>query len=204
MSAGVPSHDRFNAILAANNTKEFETCLLSWITALHELTSSQVIAIDGKTLRSSIDATSSNSAMHMVCAWATADHIRLRQIVVDAECNEFTAIPKLLDLIRISGAIVTINAMGCQTEILEKRVSRQGDHGLGARSPGTQHHPSLHRFQKWSTAAKAPVCLQSLFSPSSPLRSLAGRRLIGPHLVLSVRAFASRRARFYKTRFPEW
>ena len=67
---GIPSHDRFNAIFAAIKPAEFERCLLSWITALHEVTSGQVIAIDGKTLRGSFDKASSKSAVHMISAWA--------------------------------------------------------------------------------------------------------------------------------------
>ena len=96
---------------------EFEKCLLSWITALHEITDGQVVAIDGKTLRRSFDTASSKSAIHMVSAWATANHISLGQVVVDAKSNEITAIPKLLEMLEISGCLVTIDAMGCQTEI---------------------------------------------------------------------------------------
>lgn len=127
LSAGVPSHDRFNAIFAAMNAREFEMCLLSWITSLHEITSGQVIAIDGKTLRRSYDAASSKSAIHMVSAWATMNHISLGQVVVDAKSNEITAIPKLLDLIDVSGGMVTIDAMGCQTQIIEKIVEKKAD-----------------------------------------------------------------------------
>ncbi len=127
LSAGIPSHDRFNAIFAAMNSREFETCLLSWITSLHEITSGQVIAIDGKTLRRSYDAASSKSAIHMVSAWATMNHISLGQVVVDAKSNEITAIPKLLDLIDVSGGMVTIDAMGCQTEIIETIVEKKAD-----------------------------------------------------------------------------
>ncbi len=83
LSAGIPSHDRFNAILGALNPAEFERCLLSWITALHEITEGQIVAIDGKTLRRSFDAASSKSAIHMVSAWATANCISLGQVVVD-------------------------------------------------------------------------------------------------------------------------
>ena len=98
LSSGIPSHDRCNAIFAALNPAEFEKCLLSWITALHEITSGQVVAIDGKTLRGSFDKASGKSAIHMVSAWATANHISLGQVVVDAKSNEITAIPKLLVL----------------------------------------------------------------------------------------------------------
>ncbi len=94
MSAGVPSHDRFNAVLAALRPAEFEKCLLSWVTALHEITDGQVIAIDGKTLRRSFDAASGKAAIHMVSAWATANHVSLGQVVTDETSNEITAIPK--------------------------------------------------------------------------------------------------------------
>jgi hypothetical protein len=127
LSEGIPSPDHFNAIFAAMNSREFEMCLLNWITSLHEITAGQVITIDGKTLRRSYDALSSKSAIHMVSAWATMNHISLGQVVVDAKSNEITAIPKLLDLIDVSGGMVTIDAMGCQTEILEKIVEKKAD-----------------------------------------------------------------------------
>lgn len=122
LSAGIPSHDRFNAIFAALKPAEFQKCLLSWITALHEVTGGQVIAIDGKTLRRSFDAASSKAAIHMVSAWATMNYISLGQFVVDAKSNEITAIPQLLKMLELSGALVTIDAMGCQTEIAQQIV----------------------------------------------------------------------------------
>lgn len=140
MSTGVPSHDRFNAVLAALRPGEFEQCLLSWITALHEISDGQIVAIDGKTLRRSYDAASSKAAIHMVSAWATANHISLGQVVVDAKSNEITAIPKLLELIEISGALVTIDAMGCQTEIAKKIVEEGGDYCLAVK----QNQPTLY------------------------------------------------------------
>lgn len=122
LSAGIPSHDRFNAIFAAIKPGEFQKCLLSWITALHEVTNGQVIAIDGKTLRRSFDAASSKAAIHMVSAWATMNYISLGQYVVDAKSNEITAIPKVLEMLELCGALVTIDAMGCQTEIAQQIV----------------------------------------------------------------------------------
>ena len=91
LGAGIPSHDRFNAILAAIQPAEFEKCLLSLITSLHEISDGQVIAIDGKTLRRSFDKASSKAAIHMVSAWASVNHISLGQVVVDAKSNEITA-----------------------------------------------------------------------------------------------------------------
>ena len=127
---GIPSHDRFNAILAAIKPAEFEKCFLSWITTLQEITDGQVIAIDGKTLRRSFDTASGKTAIHMVSAWATANQISLGQVVVDAKSNEITAIPKLLQMLEISGCLVTIDAMGCQTEIASKIVEGKADYAL--------------------------------------------------------------------------
>ena len=125
---GIPSHDRFNSILAAIKPTEFERCFLSWITALHEISDGQVVAIDGKTLRRSFDAASSKSAIHMVSAWASANQISLGQVVVDEKSNEITAIPKLLQALELSGALVTIDAMGCQTEIAKQIVDAKADY----------------------------------------------------------------------------
>lgn len=141
LSAGIPSHDRFNALFALLKPAEFERCLVSWIAALHAITGGQIIAIDGKTLRRSFDAASSKSAIHMVSAWATANHVSLGQVVVDAKSNEITAIPKLLELLEISGALVTIDAMGCQTEIAQQIVAQNADYCLAVKG----NQPTLHQ-----------------------------------------------------------
>jgi predicted transposase YbfD/YdcC len=119
---------------------EFEKCLLSWIAALHEISEGQVVAIDGKTLRRSFDAASGKAAIHMVSAWATANHISLGQVVVDAKSNEITAIPKLLQILEISGCLVTIDAMGCQTEIAQEIVNAKADYVLAVKG----NQPTLH------------------------------------------------------------
>lgn len=133
LSEGIPSHDRFNAILAAIKPAEFEKCLLSWIVALHEITDGQIVAIDGKTLRHSFDAASSKAAIHMVSAWATANHVTLGQVVTDAKSNEITAIPKLLETLEITGSLVTIDAMGCQVEIAQGILNREADYCLATK-----------------------------------------------------------------------
>ena len=140
LRSGIPSHDRFNAVLGALKPAEFEKCLLSWITALHEVTTGQVVAIDGKTLRGSFDKASGKSAIHMVSAWATANQLTLGQVVVDAKSNEITAIPKLLELLEISGSLVTIDAMGCQTAIAEAIVTGGADYVLAVK----ENQPTLH------------------------------------------------------------
>ncbi|HUV66487.1 MAG TPA: ISAs1 family transposase [Sedimentisphaerales bacterium] len=141
LKEGIPSHDRFNAICTAIKPAEFEKCLLNWITSLHEITDGQVIAIDGKTLRRSFDAASSKAAIHMVSAWATANHISLGQVVVDAKSNEITAIPKLLEMLELSASLVTIDAMGCQTEIARQIVEAKADYCLAVKG----NQPTLHQ-----------------------------------------------------------
>lgn len=140
LRGGIPSHDRFNAILAALKPEEFEKCLLRWILDLQEVTQGQVIAIDGKTLRRSFDKAGAKSAIHMVSAWATANRISLGQTVVDAKSNEITAIPKLLEILEITGSLVTIDAMGCQTEIAQKIVDAGADYCLAVKG----NQPTLH------------------------------------------------------------
>ena len=153
---GIPSHDRFNAIFAAINPSEFEACLLSWITALHEITDGQVIAIDGKTLRRSYDKAGGKAAIHMVSAWATANSISLGQVVTDAKSNEITAIPKLLELIDISGALVTIDAMGCQTKIAQKILDGKANYVLHVK----ENQPTLYQAIK----AYFHHCLENNFA----------------------------------------
>ena len=146
LSAGIPSHDRFNALFAAIKPAEFEKCLLSWITALHEVTEGQVIAIDGKTLRRSYDKATSKSAIHMVSAWATANHISLGQTVVDAKSNEITAIPKLLKILELSGSLVTIDAMGCQVDIAQEIVDAGAHYVLAVKGNQKSLYNSIYRY----------------------------------------------------------
>jgi len=145
LSNGIPSHDRFNAIFAAIKPAEFEACLLSWISAVHEITGGQIVAIDGKTLRRSFDAATSKSAIHMVSAWATANHVSLAQVTVDQKSNEITAIPKLLRMLEIAGCLVTIDAMGCQTEIAQTIIDSGADYVLAVK----KNQPTLYDAVSW-------------------------------------------------------
>jgi predicted transposase YbfD/YdcC/predicted DNA-binding protein (UPF0251 family) len=146
LSAGIPSHDRFNAIINAIKPEEFEPILLAWITELHQITSGQVIAIDGKTLRRSYDNATGKAAIHMVSAWATANHITLGQTIVDEKSNEITAIPKLLEIIEVSGGLVTIDAMGCQKEIAAKIIDEGADYCLAVKGNQKALHEGIKAF----------------------------------------------------------
>jgi predicted transposase YbfD/YdcC len=122
---GIPSHDTFGNVFSVINAMEFENCFISWIQSVCLATTGQVIAIDGKTLRRSHDKSSNKSAIHMVSAWASENMVTLGQVKTEEKSNEITAIPELLNLLEISGCIVTIDAMGCQTKIVKKIVTEK-------------------------------------------------------------------------------
>src|SRR5437868_9150535 len=128
---GIPSHDTFERVFDRLHPQTFQTCFREWIQALQEVLNIKQIAIDGKTLRSSGSA--QLGPLHLVSAWATAQRLSLGQVAVDAKSNEITAIPALLDLLDINGALVTIDAMGCQKKIAEKIVDCGGDYILTAK-----------------------------------------------------------------------
>jgi predicted transposase YbfD/YdcC len=127
---GIPSHDTFNRVFARLDPAQFQRCFINWITAVNQLVGGQVIAIDGKVLRRSHDKGIGKAAIDMVSAWATANHLVLGQMKVDEKSNEITAIPQLLEVLEVSGCIVTIDAMGCQTEIAEKIIEQEAQYVL--------------------------------------------------------------------------
>ncbi len=127
---GIPSHDTFNRVFNRLDPVEFQNSFLSWISAVSELIGGQVIAIDGKVLRRSHDYGIGKAAIDMVSAWATENHLVLGQVKVDEKSNEITAIPQLLKALDISGCIITIDAMGCQTEIAAEIINQDADYVL--------------------------------------------------------------------------
>src|SRR5262249_6348680 len=140
LTEGIPSEDTIGRVLARLDPAAFEKSLLSWIQAVQEVTEGRVVAIDGKTLRGSADHERGRAAIHMVSAWAAENKLSLGQVVVDEKSNEITAIPQLLGLLEITGALVTIDAMGCQKEIAEVIREREGDYVLAVK----RNQPTLY------------------------------------------------------------
>ena len=140
LSHGIPSDDTLARVLARLDPGAFEKCLLGWIRAVQEATEDRLIAIDGKTLRGSSDRADGRAAIHMVSAWATENKLSLGQVVVDEKSNEITAIPELLGLLDVAGALVTIDAMGCQREIAAAIRRGEGDYVLAVK----QNQPTLY------------------------------------------------------------
>src|SRR6056297_199702 len=137
---GIPSHDTIRRVFMIIDPEEFRTAFISWVDSIRPLLPETVIAIDGKTLRGSHDKTNGKSAIHMVSAWASDTNMVLGQIKTDEKSNEITAIPKLIDLLDISGATVTIDAMGCQKKIAEKIIDNDADYALALK----KNHEKLH------------------------------------------------------------
>jgi predicted transposase YbfD/YdcC len=137
---GIPSHDTIARVFARLDPDEFRRAFLGWIGALQQATGGRVVAIDGKSLRRSFDRAKGKAALHLVHAWATANHLLLGQLAVDEKSNEITAIPELLRMIELTGAIVTIDAMGCQKEIARTIREEQADYLLALKG----NHEHLH------------------------------------------------------------
>ncbi len=127
---GIPSHDTFRRVFMLLRPDEFETCFVKWINQISQTSKGRLIAVDGKTIRRSLDQANNKAAIHMVSAWCDANKMVLGQLATDAKSNEITTIPALLKLIDISGAVVTTDAMGCQKDITKVIVDQGGDYVL--------------------------------------------------------------------------
>jgi predicted transposase YbfD/YdcC len=126
---GTPSHDQLGRLFSALDAKAFQQCFIEWVQGLQKALKG-VVAIDGKTLRRAFDKGGDQGYVHMVSAWSSEQRLVLGQTKVAEKSNEITAIPALLDLLTLEGAIVTIDAMGCQREIAQKIIDKKADYIL--------------------------------------------------------------------------
>ena len=127
---GVPSYTTFWTVFAILSPEPLGKCFVEWVRSIMDSKNGRVVSIDGKAQRGTTKKGKPHSFVHIVSAWATTEHLTLGQLKVDGKSNEITAIPKLLDMIDIEGAIVTIDAMGCQTTIADKIVGKDADYAL--------------------------------------------------------------------------
>ena len=130
---GTPSADTFARVFQRLQPDEFMNCMSAWVDALRQREGEEIVAIDGKTMRGSGDARGGSSPLHMIRARASENHLALGQQACQEKSNEITAIPKLLELIELSGAVVTIDALGCQTEIVNKIREQESDYVLSVK-----------------------------------------------------------------------
>jgi len=145
LNGGVPSHDTIGRVLGLIKPRQFQDAFLNWISSLSSLHDRDgkpiFIPIDGKTMRGSYTNADKSDMLHIVSAWASQQGITLGQVAVDSKSNEITAIPELLEMLELHGAIVSIDAMGCQREIAAKIVGGDGDYVLQVKG----NQPSLQK-----------------------------------------------------------
>ena len=137
---GIPCADTFRRVFEALEPEDFQSCFISWVQAISQGVISGVVAIDGKRLRRSHDGSLGKGAIHMVSAWACEAGLVLGQVKTEEKSNEITAIPELLQVLALEGCIVTIDAMGCQTEIAKLIIAQDADYVLSLKgNQGTLH-----------------------------------------------------------------
>jgi predicted transposase YbfD/YdcC len=130
---GIPSHDTFGRVFSRIDAQEFQSAFYEWVWAVNDIVQGQIINIDGKQLRGSKDKVLGKRAIYMVSAWAEANELVLGQRKVDEKSNEITAIPELLKMLALSGCIVTIDAIGTQTNIAKTIVEAEADYVLSVK-----------------------------------------------------------------------
>jgi predicted transposase YbfD/YdcC len=126
---GTPSHDQLGDLFAVLDAEQFQGCFISWVASLTRL-GPDIVAIDGKTLRRAYQQGGAKAPIHMISAWSSRQRLVLGQAKVAEKSNEITAIPDLLDLLTLKGAVVTIDAMGCQKEVASKIKEKEADYVL--------------------------------------------------------------------------
>lgn len=149
---GIPSDDTFRRVFEKLNPQILEEKLAQWLQQLMGSIAQEVVSIDGKSLRGSYDRNQGVKALHLVSAWASEQRLVLGQVKVEDHSNEITAIPALLELIDLSGAIVTIDAMGTQHSLVRQIREKKADYVLSLKS----NHPTLlAQVQNWFNEARA-------------------------------------------------
>lgn len=146
---GVPSRDTFRRVISRLDEQQFQSGFTRWMAGLARATKGRLIAFDGKTARGSKGRTEIGSPLHIVSAWASEQHLTLGQVTVDSKSNEITAIPELLALLDLHGALVTIDALGCQKQIARQIIDQQGDYCLAVKENQPHLYEDLEdHFQK--------------------------------------------------------
>ncbi|EJB5284574.1 ISAs1 family transposase [Vibrio vulnificus] len=130
----IPVDDTIARIISTIEPESFHGCFINWMPSIHTLTQGQVVAIDGKTLRGSYNREDRSSTIHMISAYASSNKLVLGQLKTEQKSNEITAIPDLIKMLDIKGALVTIDAMACQTNIAKAIVEQGGDYLLAVKS----------------------------------------------------------------------
>jgi predicted transposase YbfD/YdcC len=148
---GIPSHDTISRLFIHLDPVQLQNCFLSWIQTIAQLHPGEVVAIDGKAVRRSYDKGKNKGAIHMVSAWASENRLVLGQVKVDEKSNEITAIPQLLNVLDLSGCVVTIDAMGAQKEIAKLIIDQGADYILSLKGNQGNLHEDVKELFDWAS-----------------------------------------------------
>jgi Transposase len=148
LPAGIPSADTFRRVLSALDPEAFGRAFIAWMQALVGETKGKLVALDGKTARHSFDRAKEKSALHLVSAWVRENQLTLGQVATEEKSNEITAIPALLGMLDLRGAVVTIDAMGAQKEIAKDILAKEADYILALKGNQGNLHAQTAEFFK--------------------------------------------------------
>lgn len=170
--AGIPRHDTIARVICRLKSDEIENAFQSWISSLVENTGCDVIAVDGKTARRSFSTKDRKSALHTVSAWSCQHQLVLGQVAVGNKTNEITAIPELLTMLDIENSIITLDAMGCQSEIARQIIKQKADYILALKG---NHSGMQAELEAWWHKMEREGSSDEVFSQHRDVSSGHGR-----------------------------
>lgn len=147
---GIPSHDTFQRVFGLLEPEQLKECFLEWISGAVSLAKGSLVNIDGKQVRGSKSIANNKKALNVVSAWASEQSVVLGQTACEEKSNEIKAIPELLKMLELSGCIVTIDALGCQKEIVEEIVSQEADYVISLKGNQGKLHEDVKNYLDWA------------------------------------------------------
>jgi predicted transposase YbfD/YdcC len=179
---GIPSHDTFARVFAQINPEEFNKSFLNWVKGICKRTAGEIIAFDGKQSRNSGDNKNGRGVINTVSAWATSNRLVLGQTKVEGKSNEITALPELINVLDLAGCIVTIDAMGCQREIVKKIVKKEADYVIAVKNNQPSLYERVEQLFKQAIKTHGQSLKMSIFSSKEINR---GREELRNYLMIS-------------------
>ena len=147
---GIPSHDTFRRVFILLDAVELKSVFVDWISAAVSLSQGTLVNLDGKALRGSKEPLKGKKALHVVSAWVSEQSVVLGQIKCEEKSNEITAIPELLKILDLEGCVVTIDAMGCQTEIVKEIAEKDADYVISLKGNQGTLHQEVKQYLDWA------------------------------------------------------
>lgn len=162
LNEGVPSHDTIGRTFCLLDPEAFQKTMLKWIQEFSQKSQGKIISIDGKSLRRSHDRSRAQKMLHLVHAWASENHLLLGEVKTDEKSNEITAIPELLKMLALEGAIVTVDAMGTQIDIAEQIHNAKGDYVMALKGNHGTAHQEIEQYWQDQQLRQEAACYETI------------------------------------------